>query len=461
MSRRIACLLAVTALVVTAVFTNPSAAQEPDSTPPPSPAEQSEAPPVDYRPLVLSAVDGVENLTRASVGVGPRTGARQQDSSPSLMSVEAALLAVVDELSVEVAAATAAVAEARANLVPESERAAAAARIVAAEDKAEAAKRMSADMSSHRQSLALSAYMGVQSEGLTVVGDINEVPSVAVLASVADQWLTDQQAAFNRDADRYTELAESRRSELIALEQRATQARDDLDGAEEALATAEAELAEAQQWLELLGGAAAERAEQNRSAYDLAQDRYQWAMTLAGLSAPRVANPGLTIVGQSRLDASELMAWVRVRNGGFVRPEVSELIDLYLEEGALAGVRGDVAFMQAALETGYFRFTGSHNYAGIGHCDSCPKGYDYTDARQGVRAQVQLLRFYADATVRTADLGAPPAISWLDDAYAQGCCVTWFGLTGVWASALHYGPSILAMYEQALAAAGKDPAAAG
>ena len=131
---------------------------------------------------------------------------------------------------------------------------------------------------------------------------------------------------------------------------------------------------------------------------------------------------------------------------------VAELASLFVAEGEAVGVRGDVAFIQAVLETGGFRFTGTNNFAGIGHCDSCDRVFAFPSARDGVRAQVQMLRAYADGDVRAVDLpgGPVPGVD-VERLGVRGCCVSWWGLTGVWATALHYGGSILALYESALA----------
>ena len=53
------------------------------------------------------------------------------------------------------------------------------------------------------------------------------------------------------------------------------------------------------------------------------------------------------------------------------------LAQMYIEEGQKVGVRGDVAFAQSIVETGYFGFRNSmvdpenNNFAGIGACDTC------------------------------------------------------------------------------------------
>ena len=93
---------------------------------------------------------------------------------------------------------------------------------------------------------------------------------------------------------------------------------------------------------------------------------------------------------------------------------IEVLAQIYLDEGARTGVRGDVAFAQSILETGGFANPGSaatnNNFAGIGWCDSCKHGFDFPDAKTGVRAQLQLLRIYVDPTFPDSDVqGQDPA----------------------------------------------------
>lgn len=75
-----------------------------------------------------------------------------------------------------------------------------------------------------------------------------------------------------------------------------------------------------------------------------------------------------------------------------------ELAELFLEEGANEGIRGDIAFCQSIKETGWFRFGGQvlpeqNNFAGIGATNNSPVG---KGARLGVRAQIQHLKAYAN-----------------------------------------------------------------
>jgi hypothetical protein len=172
---------------------------------------------------------------------------------------------------------------------------------------------------------------------------------------------------------------------------------------------------------------------------------------------PEVPHPGEAILGVSHLAAPQLLAWYQSTGSvPHVNVSISELIDDYLAEGAAEHVRGDIAFLQSIVETGYFSFPGSgqvgtpdNNFAGIGACDTCTHGDRFTDTREGVRAQIQLLHFYADPTMTQRRL-AHPAIQELDHLGVKGCCATWYSLTGKWATAPTYGPVILALYQKVL-----------
>jgi len=87
-----------------------------------------------------------------------------------------------------------------------------------------------------------------------------------------------------------------------------------------------------------------------------------------------------------------------------------------------------------------------NNFAGIGACDSCPHGYVFPDARTGIRAQIQLLRNYADPTVTEAKLANPSALQNFDTFGLRGNAPTWNGLTHRWATADGYGDKILLLY---------------
>ncbi|HEV7525842.1 MAG TPA: glucosaminidase domain-containing protein, partial [Acidimicrobiia bacterium] len=131
--------------------------------------------------------------------------------------------------------------------------------------------------------------------------------------------------------------------------------------------------------------------------------RTQIAVALAGIHDFQTAATSATspILGPSRLTAKQMADYVVAQKyTPHITVPIGVLAQIYLDEGARTGVRGDVAFAQSILETGGFANPGSaatnNNFAGIGWCDSCKHGFDFPDAKTGVRAQLQLLRTYVD-----------------------------------------------------------------
>jgi murein DD-endopeptidase MepM/ murein hydrolase activator NlpD len=166
-----------------------------------------------------------------------------------------------------------------------------------------------------------------------------------------------------------------------------------------------------------------------------------------------IANDGTpSILGPSTLTVAELRAWWDGTGRG--QPSrlgiaIADLIALYISEGDAEGVRGDIAFAQAVLETGHFTNgdTAINNFAGIAHYDGTESGSAFRDPIIGVRAQIQLLKKYAlgnDAPLANADV-APRA---------GASATTWGGLAGTWASATTYWTALSSVYEAMLDHAG-------
>lgn len=174
-----------------------------------------------------------------------------------------------------------------------------------------------------------------------------------------------------------------------------------------------------------------------------------------------IANGTATAIrGQPVLGSEEMSRWFTGTRGNRSRATVpmAELASYYVEEGSSENVRGDIAFAQSVLETGGFRFPeggqvapSDNNFAGMGACDSCASGRSYPSARIGVRAQMQLLRVYAQPGLRNSMLGNPAVDPRLDTHYLKGKVQTWSGLTGTWATARAYGDRIIEIYSEMLA----------
>lgn len=188
-----------------------------------------------------------------------------------------------------------------------------------------------------------------------------------------------------------------------------------------------------------------------------------------GPSATPNGSASLPVMGNARMSASQLVNWFSRRQPqptgvyGATEP-VAALATYFIEEGALEGVAGDVAFVQSIIETGWFRFSGAvpgskNNFAGIGAIDSNPgEAASFPDARTGVRAQIQHLRAYADATAVSCTI-PPLHAPCVDPRFAlvtpKGRAPLWnqFG-SGVWATSWTYGNDIVARYQEALNFAG-------
>ena len=179
---------------------------------------------------------------------------------------------------------------------------------------------------------------------------------------------------------------------------------------------------------------------------------------------------GTPVLGQSVLDAADLAGWYRTTDSTANLADgltVDGLAALFIEEGAAESVRGDVAFAQAYLETGGFSFPGGgqvgaddNNFAGLGACDSCPSGRQFPTPRDGVRAQIQHLRNYADQQSTAAALTNAPSPYWygedpasaarnFDTFYAKGWAPIWEMMgNGKWATDPNYSGKVIGLYER-------------
>ena len=181
---------------------------------------------------------------------------------------------------------------------------------------------------------------------------------------------------------------------------------------------------------------------------------------------------GVPLMGPARLNASQLAGWFH-STGAVAHlagsTSIEDLANMYLLEGDAYNVAGDLAFTQAVLETGSFGHTLDNNYSGIGACDSCTSEIAFPTPLDGVRAQIQLLRSYADPGSRAALLpdppepalfGSPPlaaAASYDSFAY-KGSAPAWNVMgNGKWATDPDYSIKILEIYARMIAYASQHP----
>lgn len=178
-----------------------------------------------------------------------------------------------------------------------------------------------------------------------------------------------------------------------------------------------------------------------------------------------------SIMGQSALSGAQLAQWFTTRqpqpSGVFsASVPVGALAQIFVEEGAAEGVRGDIAFIQGLVETGWYRFSGTvpawkNNFSGIGATDTNPAPATFPDARTGARAQIQHLRAYADPTAVTC---GPPTLAYacVDPRFhlvsPKGKAPSWYQMgSGNWATSTTYSTTILRLYNEARASFGLGP----
>ena len=155
---------------------------------------------------------------------------------------------------------------------------------------------------------------------------------------------------------------------------------------------------------------------------------------------------------------SDLKAGLKVRNAVFPSDvyyaygasTVEEFIDRLWEAAVAEGVRPEVIYAQAMVETGYLQFggdvkIGQCNFCGLGATGQGNPGADFSsygsDAiRIGFLAQAQHLRAYAGKAPLSSKTYDPRYGTWL-----FGRSYTVEGLSGTWASNASYANSIKAI----------------
>jgi hypothetical protein len=170
-------------------------------------------------------------------------------------------------------------------------------------------------------------------------------------------------------------------------------------------------------------------------------------------SKPAFAATAEDIMGTSQLSGAQMAQWFRTKKGNAwgstMQASLDTIANLYISEGALEGVRGDVAFIQAIKETGWFQSNCAgirNNFSGLNAPATCTQGWVFTSPQEGIRSQIQQLRNYADST--PVEHFAHVPIHQTNNFGYKGDVTTWPGLGAKWAVSSTYGTEILAQYNQ-------------
>ena len=143
-----------------------------------------------------------------------------------------------------------------------------------------------------------------------------------------------------------------------------------------------------------------------------------------------------TVMGDTTVAAEDMVLHFNKQNmeypsealseGG--APDIETFCGIVVEEAEAEGVRGEIVFEQAMLETGWLQFGGDavesqFNFSGLGTTGGGVQGNSYPDVRTGIRAQVQHLKAYAsteelsgncvDSRFDMVKRGSAPYVEWL------------------------------------------------
>ena len=159
----------------------------------------------------------------------------------------------------------------------------------------------------------------------------------------------------------------------------------------------------------------------------------------------KVTVDGTPIMGKSSVSA-ESMAKVFTATGNAYpthiysqkgAADISEFCEQVVNAASSEGVRPEVVFAQAMLETGWLQFGGSVsvdqcNFAGLGATGSQTKGASFDSVYQGLLAQTQHLKGYA-TTASLTNTCVDPRYQVLVDRGLLGVSPCLEDLNGLWA----------------------------
>ena len=165
-----------------------------------------------------------------------------------------------------------------------------------------------------------------------------------------------------------------------------------------------------------------------------------------------------TVMGETTVSLAQMTSQYNERNveypsavlGDGGAATIDDFCTIILEEANAEGVRGEVVFEQAMLETGWLQYGGDsgvtqYNFAGLGTTGGGVAGVSYPDVRTGIRAQVQHLKAYAcdealnqdcvDTRFDMVRRGSAPYVEWLGQQENPN--------GGGWAAGADYGAKLI------------------
>ena len=130
-----------------------------------------------------------------------------------------------------------------------------------------------------------------------------------------------------------------------------------------------------------------------------------------------------------------------------------ELVTDYYLEASKEGMKWDMVFCQALLETGFFNFGGTvvpeqNNFCGLGTTSATVRGSYFLTPLLGVRAHVQHLMAYTTMEKPRNEIIDPRYKLVHNLKSKTGFATTWRELNGKWATGSDYAEKIIALHEE-------------
>lgn len=161
----------------------------------------------------------------------------------------------------------------------------------------------------------------------------------------------------------------------------------------------------------------------------------------------------IKILGDGVVPREQALKYLQKSSSGMAKLNCSmkDIVDYYYEEAEKEGVRPDLAFCQAIVETGSFRFSGTvkpnqNNFCGLGTTGKGVHGAKFGTARDGVRAHIQHLLAYCQKEQPKNKIVDPRYDLAHRIRLSRGLITNWYGLNGTWAMGANYCEKIMAQY---------------
>lgn len=162
----------------------------------------------------------------------------------------------------------------------------------------------------------------------------------------------------------------------------------------------------------------------------------------------------VTIAGSGEATRDQAVVLLRRYNPKLpIKATPEQIVDLYYQEASREGLRWDIVFCQALLETGFFRFGGTvvpaqNNFCGLGTTSATVQGAWFPTPRDGVRAHVQHLMAYTTDRLPATPVIDPRYYLVYKGKVQNGFYTRWSQLNGKWATGSYYAEKILNLHEQ-------------